>query len=54
LTPDANTLNIAQSQTGIQGFTGFNDPLDIIENTANGHLYVAEYGGQKITLLRPM
>jgi PA14 domain-containing protein/Big-like domain-containing protein/carbohydrate binding protein with CBM6 domain/fibronectin type III domain protein/strictosidine synthase-like protein len=53
LTPGLNG-DIINSQTGIVGFTGFTDPLDITENPANGFLYVAEYGGQKLTLLKPI
>ena len=53
LTPGVNG-DIINSQTGIVGFTGFVDPLDITENTTNGFLYVAEYGGQKLTLLKPI
>lgn len=52
LTPGLNG-DIINSQTGISGFTGFTDPLDIVENPANGFLYLAEYGGQKLTLLKP-
>ena len=39
--------------TGVTGFTGFNQPLDITEDSSTGYLYVTELGGQKITLLRP-
>lgn len=40
--------------TGVTGFGGFAEPLDIAENpSGNGVLYVTELGGQKITLLRP-
>ena len=46
--------DIINSQTGIVGFTGFTDPLDLIENPANGFIYLAEYGGQKLTLLKPV
>lgn len=53
LTPDA-TLDIGMEETGITGFTGFNSPLDLTENTANGHIYISEYGGSKLTLLRPI
>jgi hypothetical protein len=53
LTPSATTFDITSSQTGIPGFTGFTDPLDLVENTANGYIYVAEYGARRITLLRP-
>ena len=52
LTPDANG-NIVSAQAGYAGLTGFVDPLDIIQNPATGFLYVAEYGGQRLTLLKP-
>jgi hypothetical protein len=53
LTPNGTNGDIASSITGIPGFTGFTDPLDLTENTANGNLYVTELGADKITLLRP-
>ncbi|GIW77838.1 MAG: hypothetical protein KatS3mg104_2901 [Phycisphaerae bacterium] len=45
--------DVVETIAGIDGFTGFIDPLDILEDTRTGNLYVAEYGGRKITLLRP-
>ncbi|MFJ6700699.1 Ig-like domain-containing protein [Streptomyces sp. NPDC091272] len=39
--------------TGTPGFTGFQQPLDVTEDTATGNLYVSELGASKITLLRP-
>lgn len=62
LTPgDSSNPDIVESQTGITGFSftgsGEPNPLDLIENTANGHLYVAQLdertGSGKITLLKP-
>jgi glucose/arabinose dehydrogenase len=53
LSPDPNG-DIVDAQTGIEGFTGFRDPIDLTENRATGFIYVAEYGGQKLTLLRPL
>jgi hypothetical protein len=56
LTPDATTKDITSFNEGgsIQGFTGFVDPLDLVEDVRNGNIYVSEYGGNgKITLLRP-
>ncbi|WP_433293588.1 Ig-like domain-containing protein [Actinoplanes sp. CA-030573] len=44
---------LANRSTGITGFTGFSQPLDLTEDTANGNLYVTELGGNRITLLRP-
>src|SRR5439155_16189700 len=35
------------------GMTGFADPLDLTEDTSTGNLYVAEYSGARIMLLRP-
>jgi glucose/arabinose dehydrogenase len=49
--PDGN--EIVESITGIDGFTQFHDPLDLVENPDTGCLYVSEYGGQKLTLLKP-
>ncbi|HEX8521614.1 MAG TPA: choice-of-anchor D domain-containing protein [Tepidisphaeraceae bacterium] len=53
LTPGADGT-ITKAQTGISGLTYFVDPLDIAQDTRNGNLYVAEYGGQTITLLSPV
>jgi glucose/arabinose dehydrogenase len=46
--------DIIESITGIAGLTGFVDPLDLIEDTDNGNIYVAEFGGEKLSLLRPV
>jgi fibronectin type 3 domain-containing protein len=54
LSPNADGSKITSAQTGIAGFTQFVDPLDITEDTNTGFLYVAEYGGQRITLLKPI
>lgn len=53
LIPDRNG-QIVGSQHGIEGFNRFVDPLDLVEDTRNGNIYVAEFGGQKLTLLRPV
>ncbi len=45
---------ITQAETGIAGFTGFQDPVDVIEDTRNGDLYVADLGTSSIMLLRPI
>lgn len=45
--------DIVEAITGIDGLTQFADPLDIIQHPTTGHLYVAEYSGRQITLLRP-
>jgi glucose/arabinose dehydrogenase len=40
---------------GLPGMGGLNNPLDLIENTANGDLYVIEHGPpSQISLLRPL
>jgi chitodextrinase len=54
LTPGGAQQNIVDSTTNIEGFTGFNDPLDLIEDRSTGNVYVSELGGLKITLLRPI
>lgn len=55
LEPGGEKQDIEQSYPGyIVGLTGFNDPLDLIEDTRNGNIYISEYGGKgKITLLKP-
>lgn len=56
LTPGGVNNDIISSMEGtsIPGFSGFKDPLDLVEDPANGNIYVAEFGGKgKITLLRP-
>ncbi len=53
MTPGSNGT-ISDAKSGFQGFTGFVDPLDITQASGTGFLYVAEYGGQRITLLRPI
>ena len=44
---------IVESVTGIDGLTRFIDPLDLVEDPATGNIYVSEFGGRKLTLLRP-
>ena len=44
---------LANRTTGVTGFTGFSQPLDVTEDTATGNLYVTELGASRITLLRP-
>jgi len=53
MTPNSNG-SIASVNAGYQGLSGFVDPLDLVQNSTTGFLYVAEYGGQRITLLRPI
>lgn len=47
------TGKITKADQAFTGLTGFTDPVDLIEDTKTGNIYVAEYGGQRITLLRP-
>jgi hypothetical protein len=53
LTVDPSTKGISGTLTAIPGFGGFDDPLDIIHNPANGNVYVTEHAGQRIFLLKP-
>lgn len=39
---------------GIVGFTQLVSPIGIAEHRPTGNLYVAEFGAQRVTLLRPM
>jgi glucose/arabinose dehydrogenase len=38
--------------TGIPGFTGLSDPLDLAQRPGTGQLYVSELGSNRVTLLR--
>ena len=49
LAPDGGVAEIVE---GIPGFTGFANPLDVTQDPATGHLYVADYGERAIVLLR--
>ena len=44
---------VDQLLTGIDGMSKFIDPLDLVEDLKTGNLYVSEWGGQCLTLLRP-
>jgi glucose/arabinose dehydrogenase len=44
---------VAETVSGIDGFTQFVDPLDLVEDQHTGNLYVSEFGGRRLTLLRP-
>ena len=46
--------SIVSASTNIAGFRGFDRPVDLTEDPSTGNIYVAEYGGQKITLLKPI
>ncbi|MDB5326510.1 MAG: fn1 [Phycisphaerales bacterium] len=46
--------DVTETIAGLDGLTGLNAPLDIIQAPNSGNVYVAEYGGKRITLLRPI
>lgn len=56
---DIETFDVAASgalsnrTTGITGFTGFSQPLDVTQDPATGNLYVTELGASRITLVKP-
>ncbi|WP_018614221.1 DUF7594 domain-containing protein [Segetibacter koreensis] len=56
LTPGGPNNDIVSATEGysIEGFSGFNDPLDMTEDTTTGNIYVSEIGGDgRIMLLKP-
>ncbi|WP_018611208.1 DUF7594 domain-containing protein [Segetibacter koreensis] len=56
LTPGGPNNDIISATEGYQipGFSGFNDPLELTEDTTKGNIYLSNYGGDgKIVLLRP-
>ncbi|WP_400072158.1 malectin domain-containing carbohydrate-binding protein [Zobellia russellii] len=53
LVPDGPGGDISTFKEGIPGFTGFQDPLDLVEDTSNGNIYVSDYGKSQIVLLKP-
>ncbi|MEM9527591.1 MAG: malectin domain-containing carbohydrate-binding protein, partial [Bacteroidota bacterium] len=53
LVPDGPNGDITTSKVGIPGFTGFDDPLDLVEDVTTGNIYVSDYGQSTIVLLRP-
>ncbi|SEI72848.1 PKD repeat-containing protein, partial [Cyclobacterium xiamenense] len=53
LVPDGPNGDIASFKEGIPGFTGFVDPLDLIEDVATGNIYVSDYATSEIILLKP-
>ncbi|MEM6562075.1 MAG: hypothetical protein AAF656_10765, partial [Planctomycetota bacterium] len=44
---------IVETLQGVAGLTQFTDPLDLVLDEQRGHLYIAEFGGRRITLVRP-
>ena len=53
LVPDGPNGDIDTFKEGIPGFTGFQDPLDLVEDVSTGNIYVSDYGRSEIVLLRP-
>ncbi|MEM6766438.1 MAG: Ig-like domain-containing protein, partial [Bacteroidota bacterium] len=53
LEPGGSNLDIVNEIEGIPGFTGFSNPLDLIEDVSTGNIYVSEYGANRITLITP-
>ncbi|MCA9980937.1 MAG: choice-of-anchor D domain-containing protein, partial [Anaerolineales bacterium] len=52
LDPSGTNGDISGEETNIPGFSGFSDPLELIEGP-NGTIYISEYGSNELTLLRP-
>lgn len=52
LVPDGPNGDIGTSKIGIPGFTGFSKPLDLVEDTNTGNIYVSDYDTEQIVLLR--
>jgi hypothetical protein len=53
LTPGGDGA-ISEAMTGIDGLTSFKDPLDLVEDSSTGNLYVIDSGATPLTLLRPV
>jgi len=53
LTPGANGT-ITSEQRHIAGLSGFDNPVNLVEDPANGYIYVSELGAKRITLLVPI
>lgn len=54
MTIDPVTKEISATQTGITGFGGFSDPLDLAVYQPKGFIYVTEHAAKRIALLRPL
>jgi glucose/arabinose dehydrogenase len=46
--------NVTESVSGIAGLNSFTQPLDLAEDAATGCIYVAEYRGERLSMLRPI
>lgn len=45
--------DVASTEVGVPGLNNLNAPLAITEDRTNGNIYVSEYGGRCITLMKP-
>lgn len=46
--------DVAESLTGIAGLDAFTQPLDLAQDPVSGCLYIAEYRGDPLSMLRPI
>ena len=46
--------NVTESVTGIAGLNSFTQPLDLVQDPETGCIYVAEYKGERLSMLRPI
>ena len=52
LIPDGPNGDIGTSLVGLTGFSGLDDPLDLVEDTNTGNIYVSDFATSEIILLR--
>ena len=45
---------VTRVQRGLAGLSNLDSPLDLAQAPGTGFLYVSEYGGQRLTLLKPV
>lgn len=45
--------NVSRVDSGLQGLSNFNQPLDLIQDEMTGNIYVSEFGARQITLVKP-
>ncbi len=46
--------SVDSTLSGVTGLTQFEDPLDLFQDSETGFVYVAEFAGKRLTLLRPI
>jgi glucose/arabinose dehydrogenase len=44
--------SIREMITGVEGLHNLADPLDLVQHPKTGHLYIAEFGGKRLMLVR--